>query len=76
MLVTGALYDTQVTVREPAKWVARLRALKTDHHELLFRVDMDAGHRGASGRLGSLRDTAEIHAWLLTQARLTAADRQ
>jgi len=76
MLVTGALYDTQVTVREPAKWVARLRALKTDHHELLFRVDMDAGHRGASGRLGSLRDTAEIHAWLLTRARLTTADRQ
>jgi oligopeptidase B len=73
MLVTGALYDTQVTIREPAKWVARLRALKTDHHELLFKVDMTAGHHGPSGRLGSLRDTAEIEAWLLSQAGLTAS---
>jgi oligopeptidase B len=73
MLVTGALYDTQVTVREPAKWVARLRAMKTDHHELLFKVDMTAGHRGPSGRLGSLKDAAEIEAWLLTQAGLTAS---
>jgi oligopeptidase B len=73
MLVTGALYDTQVTIREPAKWVARLRAMKTDERELLFKVDMTAGHHGPSGRLGNLRDTAEIEAWLLTQAGLTAS---
>jgi oligopeptidase B len=74
MLVTSALYDTQVTVREPAKWVARLRALKTDDRQLLFKVDMGAGHRGPSGRLGSLHDAAEIQAWLLTQAGAAAAD--
>jgi oligopeptidase B len=73
MLVTSALYDTQVTVREPAKWVARLRAMKTDDRELLFKVDMGAGHRGPSGRLGSLRDAAEIQAWLLTQAGAATA---
>jgi oligopeptidase B len=73
MLVTGALYDTQVTIREPAKWVARLRALKTDHRELLFKVDMASGHHGPSGRLGSLKDTAEIQAWLVMQAGLTAS---
>jgi protease II len=47
--------------------------MKTDHHELLFKVDMTAGHRGPSGRLGSLKDAAEIEAWLLTQAGLTAS---
>lgn len=73
MFVTGALYDTQVTVREPAKWVARLRALKTDDRQLLFKVDMTAGHRGPSGRLGSLKDAAEIEAWLVAQAGLAAS---
>ncbi len=72
MLVTGALHDTQVTVREPAKWVARLRARKTDNEEILFKVNMSAGHHGASGRLGSLQDVADIEAWLLSQAGLAA----
>ncbi len=73
MLVTGAFYDTQVTVREPARWVARLRERKTDNRELLFRIDMGAGHQGPSGRLGSLRDAAEIQAWLLAQAGRAAS---
>lgn len=72
MLVTGALYDTQVTVREPAKWLARLRARKADGRELLFKVSMKAGHQGPSGRLGSMQDVAEIQAWLLAQAGLAA----
>jgi oligopeptidase B len=72
ILVTGALHDTQVTVREPAKWVARLRARKTDHHELLFKVDAKAGHHGASGRIGSIQDVAEIQAWLLSGSGLAA----
>jgi len=72
MFVTGALLDTQVTVREPAKWVARLRARKTDDHELLFKVNMSVGHQGASGRLGSLEDVADIQSWLLSQTGLAA----
>jgi oligopeptidase B len=74
MFVTAAIHDSQVSYAEAAKWVARLRATKTDNHELLLKVDMDAGHSGPSGRLGSLRATAEISAWLLTQA--ARAERQ
>jgi oligopeptidase B len=70
MFVTAALHDSQVSYAEAAKWVARLRAAKTDDRELLFKVDMGAGHNGASGRLGSLNETAEISAWLLAQAAL------
>jgi oligopeptidase B len=76
MLVTGALYDTQVTVREPAKWLSRLRARKTDDRELLFKVSMKAGHQGPSGRLGSMQDVAETQAWLLAQAGLAAFSAQ
>jgi oligopeptidase B len=68
MFVTAALHDSQVSFAEAAKWVARLRATKTDDRELLFKVDMGAGHRGPSGRLGSVNDTAGISAWLLAQA--------
>jgi oligopeptidase B len=68
MLVTAALHDSQVSYAEAAKWVARLRATKTDDRELLFKVDMGAGHSGPSGRLGSFNETAEISAWLLAQA--------
>jgi len=68
MFVTAAIHDTQVSYVEAAKWVARLRANKTDRHELLLKVNMGAGHSGPSGRLGSLRETAEISAWLVSQA--------
>ena len=54
---------------EPAKWVALLRAKKTDNHDLLFKTDMDAGHGGGSGRLGSVKESAEIMAWLIAHAR-------
>ena len=65
MFVTTGFYDSQVSYAEPAKWVARLRASKTDTHDLLFKTDMDAGHSGRSGRLGSIEESAEIMGWLI-----------
>jgi oligopeptidase B len=52
---------------EPAKWVARLRATKTDRNPLLFKVNMAAGHGGRSGRFEKIRETAEAYAFLLHQ---------
>jgi len=68
MLVTTGLWDSQVQYYEPAKWVARLRRLKTDDNPLLFRVNMEAGHGGKSGRFRYYRETAEEYAFLLDQA--------
>lgn len=65
MLVTTGLHDSQVQYWEPAKWVAKLRELKTDHNLLLLKTDMDAGHGGASGRFKSLHKTALEYAFLL-----------
>jgi oligopeptidase B len=65
MFVTTGFNDTQVSYAEPAKWVARLRASKTDTHDLLFKTDMDAGHSARSGRLGSIEESAEIMGWLI-----------
>jgi oligopeptidase B len=48
MYVSAAFYDSQVSYAEPAKWVARLRASKTDPRDLLLRTDMDAGHQGSA----------------------------
>lgn len=69
MFVTAGFYDSQVSYAEPAKWVARLRASKTDTHELLFKTDMTAGHDGRSGRLGSIEESTEIMGWLIAHAR-------
>ncbi len=69
MFVTAGFYDSQVSYAEPAKWVAKLRASKTDSHDLLFMTDMEAGHGGRSGRLGAIEQSAEIMAWLLAHAR-------
>ena len=49
MFVTAGFYDSQVSYAEPAKWVAKLRASKTDTHDLVFKTDMTAGHDGRSG---------------------------
>jgi oligopeptidase B len=65
MLVTTGLHDSQVQYFEPAKWVAKLRALKTDNHQLLLNTNMEAGHGGASGRFESLREVAKEYAFLL-----------
>jgi oligopeptidase B len=68
MFVTAGFYDSQVSYAEPAKWVARLRASKSDRRDLLLRTDMDSGHEGRSGRGGSTRQNAEIIGWLIAQA--------
>jgi oligopeptidase B len=68
VLVTAGLHDSQVQYWEPAKWVAKLRALKTDNHQLLLKTNMDAGHGGASGRFKRYEETAMIYAFLLDLA--------
>jgi oligopeptidase B len=67
LLVTAGLNDPRVTYWEPAKWVARLRELKTDQNELLLKTNMGAGHGGKSGRFESLKETAEEFAFVLWQ---------
>jgi oligopeptidase B len=67
LLVTAGLNDPRVTYWEPAKWVARLRELKTDSNELLLKTNMGAGHGGKSGRFESLEETAEEFAFILWQ---------
>ena len=65
MLVTTGLHDSQVQFWEPAKWVAKLRDMKTDSNKLLLHTDMDSGHGGASGRFESLKEVALEYAFLL-----------
>ncbi len=67
LLVTAGLNDPRVTSWEPAKWVARLRELKTDGNELLLKTNMGAGHGGKSGRFESLKEVAEEFAFILWQ---------
>jgi oligopeptidase B len=67
LLVTAGLNDPRVTYWEPAKWVAKLRELKTDSNELLLKTNMGAGHGGKSGRFQSLHETAEEFAFILWQ---------
>jgi oligopeptidase B len=70
LLVTTGLWDSQVQYFEPAKWVAKLRRLKTDANVLVFRVNLEAGHGGKSGRFQHYHETAEEYAFLLDQAGL------
>ena len=65
MLVTSGLWDSQVPYWEAAKWVAKLRAVKTDSHALLFKINMQAGHGGKSGRFERLRETAIEYQFIL-----------
>jgi len=67
MLVSAGLNDPRVTYWEPAKWVAKLRATRTNNATLLLRTNMGAGHAGKSGRWGALREDAEEFAFVLTQ---------
>ncbi|WP_349263085.1 S9 family peptidase [Longimicrobium sp.] len=67
MLVTTGLNDPRVAYWEPAKWVARLRATRTDDNLLLLRTNMGAGHGGSSGRYDALRETAFRYAFILHQ---------
>ena len=70
LLVLAGLHDSQVQYWEPAKWVAKLRALKTDARPLLLKTNMDAGHGGVSGRYRRYRETALQYAFLLREAGL------
>ena len=70
MLVTTGLWDSQVQYYEPAKWVAKLRALKTDRNPLLLHVDMEAGHGGKSGRFQRYRETAMEFAFILDRLEM------
>jgi oligopeptidase B len=73
MLVRTSFNDSQVMYWEPAKYVARLRTLKTDANPLVFRINMGAGHSGASGRYDFLREVAFKYAFVLD--RLGLAER-
>jgi oligopeptidase B len=76
MLVKTSFNDSQVTYWEPAKYVAKLRALKADSNPLLLKVNMAAGHGGASGRYDHLRETAFEYAFMLWQVGLAEGSRQ
>ncbi len=71
MLVTTGLHDSQVQYFEPAKWVAKLRDMKTDKNSLLMRINMDYGHGGASGRFQWIKETAEEYAFLMNLIDIT-----
>ena len=66
ILVTTGLHDSQVQYFEPAKWVAKLRDMKTDKNILLLHTNMDFGHGGASGRFDYLKDVALVYAFLFS----------
>ena len=68
MFVTTGLWDSQVQYYEPAKWIAKLRALKTDPTPVFLHVDMEAGHGGKSGRFQRYREIAMEYAFVLSQA--------
>jgi oligopeptidase B len=64
-LITTGLNDPRVAYWEPAKFAARLRAMKTDKHLLLLKTNLDAGHAGASGRYDYLKEVAFDYAFIL-----------
>ncbi len=67
LLVTTGLHDSQVQYFEPAKWVAKFRDMKTDHNPLIFHINMDYGHGGASGRFEWIKETSLEYAFILDQ---------
>ena len=71
MLVKTCLHDSQVMYWEPAKYVAKLRTLKTDDNPLLLVTNMEAGHGGASGRYDYLKEIAFDYAFLLKELGLS-----
>ncbi|KAA5801105.1 S9 family peptidase [Alkalicaulis satelles] len=74
VLATAGLTDPRVTYWEPAKWIARLREMRTDEGLTLMRTNMGAGHGGASGRFDALRERAEEYAFALMSAGLADAE--
>ncbi|MCA9933137.1 MAG: S9 family peptidase, partial [Anaerolineales bacterium] len=72
ILVTAGLNDPRVAYWEPAKWVTKLRTLKTDDNHLFFKIFMGAGHFSSSGRYDHLKDTAFEYAFILDTLKITA----
>jgi len=72
LLVTTGLNDPRVAYWEPAKWVARLREMKTDNHTLVLKTNMGAGHFGASGRFDHMKEIAANYAFILDKLGITA----
>ena len=67
LLVKTSFNDSQVMYWEPAKYVAKMRTLKTDANALILKTNLDAGHGGASGRYDALKETAFDYSFVLTQ---------
>ena len=70
ILATGGLNDSQVGFHEPAKWVAKIRSLKTDQNITLLKINMDSGHGGATGRFDYLKEEAFNYAFILSRMGL------
>jgi oligopeptidase B len=66
MLVTTGYFDSQVQYWEPAKWVAKLRDSNSSQSKILFHIDMETGHGGASGRFDAIKETARDFAFLIS----------
>ncbi len=73
MLVTSGLHDSQVQYWEPAKWVAKLRALRTDTRRLVLHTNLDTGHGGKPGRFARYREIAEEYAFVLDELGVVTA---
>lgn len=71
MLVTGGINDSQVLFHEPAKYVAKLRSMKTDDNILILHMNMDSGHGGATGRYDGIKDTAFEFAFILNRVGIS-----
>ena len=71
LMVTAGVSDPRVTYWEPAKWVAKLRELRTNGETLIYKTNMEAGHGGRSGRFEHLREKAETYAFFLNEIKLT-----
>jgi oligopeptidase B len=76
MLVTTGLHDSQVQYWEPAKWVAKMRALRTDGRRLVLHTNLETGHGGKPGRLARYREIAEEYAFVLTELGFAAPSRE
>jgi oligopeptidase B len=70
MYVTGGLNDPRVGFWEPAKWVAKQRALRSDSNLLVLKTEMDAGHGGPSGRYDAWKDEAQVQSFILSSVGL------